>query len=123
MISRRQLWEAVSDLQFFFFRPSKVRILQLEEVSTKILLSSGMALIFLVRNYVFVFLFGWFLWFGLVYLFVLHGTVQIQFCLLRKSCCPGKPLVAPNPFSSSQMRYFPLCKWVAFDYEKFFFSF
>lgn len=119
-ISRRQLWEAVSDLQQFFFRPSKVIMLQLEEVSTKILLSSGMALIFLIRNSEFFVLFV-FVFFGLVYLFVLHGIVQIQFCLLRKSRCPGKPLVAPNPFSSSQVRYFPLCQWVAFDYVKFFF--
>lgn len=64
-ISRRQLWEAVSDLQQFFFRPSKVIMLQLEEVSTKILLSSGMALIFLIRNSEFFVLFV-FVFFGLV---------------------------------------------------------
>lgn len=74
-----------------FFRPSKVTVLQLEAISTKTLLPCGMALMFLSE---------------VQKLSFLIGIVQIDTI----------PFII-NVFlfgeaSSSQMRYFLLCKWV-----------
>lgn len=76
-----------------FSRPSRVTVLQLEVASTKTLLPCGMALMFLSEV-------------QKLFFFFLIGIVQTDTIPFSRN------VFLLGEASYSQMRYFPLCKWV-----------